>query len=112
MAKFCGKIGYAETVEVEPGIWDTKKIVERECCGDLIKNLSKHEPSGDVNDDINIANEVNIVADPYATEHVFAMRYIKFDIPQIGGAWKISSADVSYPKIILTLGGVYNGEQA
>ena len=69
-------------------------------------------PSGDVNDDISIANEVSIVADPYATDHVFAMKYIKFIMPNIGGAWKIESAEIAYPRIILTLGGVYNGEQA
>ena len=112
MAKFCGTIGYVETEEAEPGIWAPTKVTEREYVGDMTRNYSKHEPSGNVNDNINIANEVSIVADPYATEHIFAMRYIKFGMPNIGGVWKISNAEVAYPRIILTLGGEYNGEQA
>ena len=110
MAKFCGKIGYVETVEVEPGVWVKGQITEREYYGDLIRNFVKHESSGNVNDNINIANEVSIVADPYATEHFFAIRYIKFSMPNIGGVWEVTNAEVAYPRIILALGGVYNGE--
>lgn len=112
MAKFYGVIGYVETAEVEPGVWVENNVTEREYYGDLIRNFGKHETSGNVNDNINIANEVSIVADPYATEHFFAIRYIKFTIPNIGGAWKVTNAEVAYPRINLTIGGVYNGEQA
>lgn len=112
MAKFCGTIGYVETKEVEPGVWTENQIIERQYFGDLIRNFGKRESSGDVNDDINIANEVSIVADPYAMEHFFAMRYVKFGMPAIGGTWKIESVEVSYPRLILKLGGVYNGDTA
>lgn len=112
MAKFYGKIGYVETKEVEPGLFVEGDVTEREAYGDCIRNFKKNEPSGDVNDNINIANEVSIVADPYAMEHFFAMKYVKFGIPMIGGVWKVTNVEVASPRLILTLGGVYNGQVA
>lgn len=107
MAKIYGKIGYATTEEIEPGLW-ADKIVERGYSGELTKNSRRLEGSGNVNDNINISNEISIVADPYANENFFSMRYIKF----MGAAWKITNVEVRYPRLILTIGGVYNGEQA
>lgn len=108
MAKFCGVIGYSEDIETAPGIWDTS-IIERSYCGDLIRNFSKQESSGGVNDNINIANEISIISDPYAMEHMFAIRYVKFQLPALGGVWKVSNVEVAYPRLILTIGGIYNG---
>lgn len=104
MAKFCGNIGYIETVEVEPGIWE-EQIVERQYYGDLIRNTSKVQPSGGVNDDINVANDISIVADPYANEYFRNMRYVVL----MGAKWKITNVEVKYPRLILSVGGVYNG---
>lgn len=108
MAKFHGIIGYVETVETEPGIWE-EQIVERPYYGDLVNQYVKHEPSGEINDNINISNSISVIADPYATEHFLAMTYVKFQLPRLGGVWKISSAEVDYPRIVLSVGGVYNG---
>ena len=104
MAKFYGTIGYVNTVETEPGMWEEQKT-ERQYSGDLVKNTRRLESSGGVNDNVNISNEVSIVADPYAYENFHAMRYIKF----MGAKWKISNIEVRYPRLILTIGGVYNG---
>lgn len=103
MAKFYGKIGYAETVETEPGIWE-ERIVERSYFGDLIRNTRKLQNSGGVNDDINVGNEISIVADPYANEHFYSMRYVEL----MGAKFKVSNVEVQYPRLILSLGGVYN----
>ena len=103
MAKWYGKIGYAETVETEPGIYE-EQIVERSYFGDLIRNTRKLQNSGGVNDDINVGNEISIVADPYANEHFYSMRYVEF----MGTKWKVSNIEVQYPRLILSLGGVYN----
>lgn len=105
MAKFYGKIGYANTVETKPGIYD-EQIVERSYYGDLIRNTRRLQSADQVNDDINISNEISIVADPYATNNFHTMRYAVF----MGTKWKISNVEVSYPRLILTLGGVYNGQ--
>ncbi|MDO5785270.1 MAG: hypothetical protein Q4P20_09445 [Eubacteriales bacterium] len=107
MAKFCGKIGYAETVETEPGLWE-ENITEKPYYGDLIQNARKLQNSGGVNDDINLANKISIVADPYAINHFYSMRYVEF----MGAKWKISNVDVQYPRLILTVGGVWNGESS
>ena len=104
MARFYGTIGYVKTVETEPGMWEEQKT-ERQYSGELVKNTRRLESSGGVNDNVNISNEVSIVADPYAYENFHAMRYIKF----MGAKWKISNIEVRYPRLILTIGGVYNG---
>ena len=111
MAKFYGIIGYVESVETIPGVW-VDEVVERPYSGDLVRNYEKHESSGEVNDNINIANEISIVADPYATDHFFSIRYVKFLLPKLGGVWKVTTAEVAYPRLILSIGGVYNGKQA
>lgn len=104
MAKFCGNIGYIETVEVKPGIWE-EKIVERLYYGDLTRNTSRFQSSGGVNDDINVSNNISIIADPYANENFHHMRYVEF----MGAKWKITNVEVQFPRLILTVGGVYNG---
>lgn len=109
MAKFYGKVGYAETVEtpIGSGIW-VESIVEREYYGDLIRNTRRLQSGNQVNDDINVSNEISIVSDPYANQNFHAMRYVEF----MGTKWKIVSVEVRYPRLILSVGGVYNGEQA
>lgn len=108
MAKFYGTIGYAETEETVPGVW-VEKITERDYFGDLNRINHRLESSGNVNDNINLSHQISIVSDPYAEEHVHSMRYVKFS----GAKWKINSVEVQYPRLILTVGGLYNGgEQA
>lgn len=105
MAKFYGPIGYVETVETTPGVWE-EQITERNYYGELVRNTRRWETSGNLNDNLAIANEISIVADPYAYEHFHSMRYVEF----MGARWKISNVEVQYPKLILTVGGVYNGK--
>ena len=104
MAKFYGNVGYIKTVEIEPGIWE-EQAIEQPYYGDLVRNTSRYQSSGGVNDDISINNNISIVADPYANENFQHMRYVVF----MGTKWKITNVEVQYPRIILTLGGVYNG---
>lgn len=104
MAKFYGAIGFAVTAETEPGIWE-EKIVERSYYGDLVRNIRRLQTqSNSVNDNIDITNEISIVADPYVEQNMYAMRYIVFR----GNKWKISQVDVNYPRLTLTIGGLYN----
>lgn len=104
MAKFFGIIGYAETVETVPGVW-TEQITKREYYGDLTRNTRRLQTADKLNDDINITNELSIVADPYAMNNFHSMRYAEF----MGATWKITNVEVQYPRLILTLGGVWNG---
>jgi hypothetical protein len=104
MAKFYGKIGYAETVETKPGVYK-EEITERDYYGDLIRNTRRLQSGDKVNDDINVSNEISIVADPFANQNFHSMRYVEF----MGAKWKITNVEVQYPRLILTIGGVYNG---
>lgn len=105
MAKFYGVIGFAETVETTPGVWK-EQITKRNYYGDLTRNARRLQTADKLNDDININNELSIVSDPYAIQNFHAMRYVEF----MGTKWKISNIEVQYPRLILTLGGEYNGK--
>ena len=102
MAKWFGKIGYAETEEISPGVWK-EQIVEREYYGDLVRNTRRLQTADKINDDIIVSNELSIVSDPYAMNNFHSIRYVEF----MGSKWKVSSVEVSYPRLILTLGGLY-----
>lgn len=104
MAKFYGSIGYADTVEKAPGVRD-EKTIEHSYYGDLVRNIRQLQSGETINDDINVANEISIVADPYARQNFHKMRYIEY----MGTKWKISKVEVNYPRLILTIGGIYNG---
>lgn len=107
MAKWYGAIGFAESMtEVEPGVWDSP-IVERNYYGDIVTNRWKHQNSGEVNDNINISNDISIVADPYATSHCANMVYAEF----MGTRWKITNIEVQYPRLVLSIGDVWNGNK-
>lgn len=102
MAKFYGAIGFAVTEESSPGVYK-ETIEERNYYGDLIRNTRRLQTSDKLNDDINVANEISIISDPYANQNFHSIRYVEF----MGSKWKVSSVEVSYPRLILTLGGLY-----
>lgn len=103
MNKWYGKVGYIETVEVEPGIWEKQETV-RPYYGDLVRNSSKFQTSGGVNDNKDISTEISIMADPYADLHFHAIRYVEFG----GVNWKVNTVEPRRPRLILGLGGEYN----
>lgn len=107
MAKFYGEIGYGETVETVPGVWEDV-ITERKYFGDVLRNTRGVREGDKVNNDITVGNSISIVADAYAHEHFFAMKYIKW----AGAYWIISDVEVQRPRLLLRLGGVYNGTKA
>lgn len=107
MAKFYGEIGYGETIEIRRGVWEDV-ITEYKYYGDVIRNTRRLDSGEKVNNDLSVGNSISIVADAYANEHFFAMRYIKW----AGTLWVISDVEVQSPRLILRLGGVYNGPTA
>ena len=102
MAKWFGVIGFAETVETVPGVWE-EQITEHKYYGDLTRNTRRLQTTDQLNDNINIANELSIVADPFARDHFHSMRYAEL----MGTKWKITSVEVQYPRLLLTVGGLY-----
>lgn len=107
MAKFYGVVGFGETVETRPGVWE-EIITERDYFGDVLQYSRKWDSSGGLNDDLNINNKISILADPFAYENFHLMRYLSW----MGARWKITNVEVQYPRLVLTIGGVYNVSQA
>lgn len=105
MAKFYGKIGYGISGETDPGVYELQSKERPYYCEVLAKSW-KYDSTENANDDINIANRISIVADEFAYKHSYAMRYVEW----MGARWKISKVEVQSPRLILTIGGVYNGE--
>ena len=104
MAKFYGTIGYIEQVEVRKGVWQ-EQATERTYYGDVLKNSRKWESTETLNDNLNVSNSISIIADPYAFAHFHSIRYVEW----YGAKWKVRDVEVKYPRLILQIGGVYNG---
>lgn len=105
--KYRGAIGFVEVVEKRPGV-KTTVPVEYWYSGDVLKRSIRYQNGESVNDAIAPQNQISIVADPYLRSHVASMRYLKW----MGAAWKITDISMQYPRLILTLGGPYNGATA
>lgn len=107
--KFCGIVGYCETVEEtgeREGIWMPDVVEERRYYGDVIRNTRRWDANNDsTNDNLNVNNSISILADAYAYEHFYAMKYVIW----MGERWKITNVEIQRPRLILTIGGVYNG---
>lgn len=102
--KFYGDIGYAEQIETTPGVWVNKMTV-KQYYGDVIRNTSKTDKTEYLNDNISLNNQISIIADPFANQNFYNMKYIEW----MGIKWKITSVDVKPPRLILSLGDKYNG---
>lgn len=105
MAKWFGKIGFYDESETAPGVWTTG-IIEREYYGDVIRNSRRMQSTDQVNDDITISNEISIVADPYAMNTFHSIKWVEW----MGAKWKATNVDVQYPRLVISLGEVWNGD--
>ena len=105
--KYCGRVGFAKAVKTAPGVW-TDTIIERTYYGN-VSNFNVNAQQGEqLNDDVDISNRISIIADSFADENCGAIKYLTF----MGHAWKVKSIEVSWPRLILSVGGEYNGPQA
>ena len=105
MPKFFGTIGFAETVETTPGVWKDR-ITERKYYCEVERFNSRWSTQSDsTNDDLNVNSQFSMIADAFASSHFTSMKYIEF----MGAKWKITSIEPKHPRLILTVGGLYNG---
>ncbi len=104
MSKFYGPIGYITQKEISPGIWD-EVVVEKSYRGDILQDTRKWEVSEHKNDNLTISNRVSIIADPFLYENSSTIRYVIWN----GVRWKVNTIEIQRPRLILTLGEVYNG---
>jgi hypothetical protein len=106
MAKFYGLIGFIKLIETTPGVYE-ETIIEKNYAGDVIRNSRRWESADKINDNLVINNQFSIISDSFATENFQTMRYVKWN----GSAWKITNIEVQRPRLILTIGGIYNGKK-
>ena len=104
MAKFYGAVGYGESVKTAPGVFEDV-VVERSYYGDVLRNTRQFRDGDTLNNDITVQNSISIVADAYASDHFFAIRYVEW----AGTRWTVTDVEVQSPRLLLRLGGVYNG---
>lgn len=108
MNKWYGAIGFASSHETRPGFYEDQ-IEERSYYGDIVRYSNRWTSSQDsTNDDLTINNQISIVADPFANDNCHSMKYVRF----MGANWKITNVEVKYPRLILSVGGVYSGPTA
>lgn len=104
MARFYGAVGYGESVEKKPGVWDDV-ITVRNYYGDVVRNSMQQQGLDKVNNDISVGNSISILADDDLYGNFMNIRYITW----MGKNWEVSNVDVLPPRLILRLGGVYTG---
>lgn len=106
MARFYGEVGYGESIEKpeDSGIW-VDNITEFPYQGDIIRNTKQMDNNDKINEDLIVSNSISIVADQYAIEHFFNIKYVRWS----GVTWTVTSVEVRAPRLILNLGSVYNG---
>lgn len=107
MNRFHGKVGYGESVQTAPGVW-TDVITAISYFGNVTRNTRQLREGSLVNDDITVGNNISIIADAYAVENFMNIRYIEWQ----GSLWTVTAVEVQAPRLILTLGGIYNGPKA
>lgn len=104
MARFYGKVGYGESVETARGVWQDQ-VTERPYFGTVVRNVRQFQEGEYLNNDLSVSNSISIVADAYAYEHFFAIRYVEW----AGTLWTVTNVQVERPRLLLRLGEVYNG---
>jgi len=106
MARFCGEVGYGVLVETpsDSGVW-VSSITEVPYFGDVIRNTRKMEAGDGLNDNLSVNNSISIIANEYANQHFFEIKYVRWE----GVLWTVTSVEVKAPRLILSLGSVYNG---
>lgn len=105
--KFSGKIGFWKgDKEVRPGIWEPE-IVELPYTGDMLKNNRRLVVSGKQNADLTTTNQISIISDTFLMQNWSTIRYVVWN----GVKWEVTNVDIGFPRVILDLGGVYNGKE-
>ena len=106
MAKFSGMIGFVKNAETYEGsgVW-IEETIERPYRGDVINDVMRWKDSTLVNESLNISNKFSIVADAFAMQNIGNMRYVDY----LGTKWKIMTVEINRPRIVIYLGGLYNG---
>lgn len=103
--KYAGEIGFGVSSEVRPSVWQ-ETIVTRRYKGDVNRVSRRLQSVDKINDDVVISNEIEIFADAFAYENFQNIKYVTW----MGTKWTVNTITVEHPRLILEIGGVYNGD--
>lgn len=107
MTKYKGLIGFVSNEEIEPGIWEDV-VTEKKYRGEILKNNQHFAVANTTSGELKITNQFSIVGNSYAFDHVSDIRYLEWR----GNRWVVDTVDIEYPRLVITIGGLYNGPQA
>ena len=105
MTRFCGQVGYIETIESAPGVWTEKETV-RKHTGEVLTSSRRYENGTSINDNLVMSSRLSIVADGYAKDHFSFIKWVEL----WGVKWKVTNIEVQFPRLILSFGGVWSAE--
>lgn len=104
--RFSGVIGYGESSETLPntGTWEDV-ITEFPYRGDVLRDTRRSEEGEKIHEDISVNNSISVVGDAKANADFRKMKYVRWR----GVNWTIDTVEVRPPRLLLTLGDVWNG---
>lgn len=105
MGRFYGKVGFSVEAETSPGVWVENPIEEKSYYMDVTRNSNRFSNRSEVVDDFTISNSVSFISDHYSRNNLSKIKYVEF----MGTKWKVESVEIKFPRLFLTIGGVYNG---
>ena len=105
MAKFYGNVGFETMTEPSRGVHKMITL-PKPYKGDFLQNYVRTEQGMSINDDLTVSNRISIVADPYARQNFHTIKWVEY----LGTKWKVNNVEVQYPRLILSLGGMYHGD--
>jgi hypothetical protein len=104
--KFHGAVGYAAQEQTSPGVWQDI-ITERSYYGDVDRAARRLEaPLLTLNSNVVLENSISIVADAFALNNFETMRYVTWN----GKRWTVTSVEIQRPRLVLTIGELWNGD--
>jgi hypothetical protein len=107
MARFAGTVGFSLTGSLVNGVWK-ETGGERPYKGDILNDTISYQQDEKVNDDVRLSQRISINSDRFAMQNYHLIRYVVFkDMP--GTLWEVTSVTIERPRLILSLGGVYDG---
>lgn len=105
MAKYAGLVGYATDVQSSPGVW-SQVIAPKRMRGDIIRQSSSNQNDDKVNSDVALVHRVSLVGDAFAFDNYFKIKWVTL----YGQKWEVTTIEVQRPRLIVSLGGIWNGE--
>ena len=104
--KFYGNIGFAVTEDDGDGVWK-ETITDKKYAGDILRFARNKESGEHINDGLRINTQISLLLDPWFQDHISQLRYAEY----MNTKWIIDSVDIQYPRVNLTLGGIYHGDE-